>query len=125
MREKLSLSVTFNTAFLWKQGKCNCASSVFNRARKIMPCTFFKAAADLASMSPQGSASPLRTLAGWAASGVGGDSPQVLCVGGHMEPSARGPSQRVTPAPERLPVTSSSYFCLVRLLQYCVFKVPL
>lgn len=43
-----NLSVAFSAAFLWKQRICSCASSVYNRARKIMPHAFFSAAADLA-----------------------------------------------------------------------------
>lgn len=43
-----NLSVTFSAPFLWKRRICNSGSSIYNRARKIMPHTFFSAAADLA-----------------------------------------------------------------------------
>lgn len=121
MREKLSWSVTFNAAFLWKQGKCSCASSAFNQVRKMMPWACSRAA-PVGPRAPR----PLRTLPGsWELPLVSeGQATSALCWQQRWAVCPQ-PLGRLSPAPGGLPVTSNSDFHLVRLLQYCVFKAPL
>lgn len=72
----------------------------------------------------QGSASLLRTLVAPGSCRVyrRGQSTGALCCRNVAEQSAHSPSQGMTQAPRRLPVTSRSSFHLAVLLQHWVFK---